>query len=298
MGIDAVAVLRIPRLAAPSTRFGTRHLVQHRGDCTLLHTMERFHDTRLDEHVLTVRRILGDVLDAHHDPRGVFVFPDVCEPRGKDYASIIQELDGAGGFAPMVAADHLPLRIANAAPGSYDALTLELRQTLGDDGEIALTLTEVAFMVAKSDPGRSAEYRTAMEQLRATMGDGFVRRLEPHLEQRYQATIDGQRDFMQQVERLTQERFEAPLVSPAELDRFFDSGQASAVVASLGPTFQQHLEEAFSALGVSLDELPTDDVARRLAEAAGLEPTSASKRPGRKKGKKGKKRPTPRKTET
>ena len=128
MGIDAIAVLRIPRLAAPSTGFGTQYLVQHRGDCSLLHTMERFDGSRLDEHVLTVRRVLGDALDAHDDPRGVFVFPDVCEPKGTDYSSIIRELEGAGGFGPMVAADHLPLRIANAAPGSYDELSREVRQ--------------------------------------------------------------------------------------------------------------------------------------------------------------------------
>ncbi len=283
MSIDAVAVLRIRRLPTPTTQFGTRFLVQHRGDCSLLHTLQRFEGTPLDEHVLSVRRILGDQLDAHDDPRGLFIFPDVCEPEGRSYARILSELEGAGGFGPLVKADHVPLRITNAAPGSYDELVRQARATLGDDAELAMTMTEVSFLIAKSTPTRASEYVTAREQLRASMGEAFISALEPHLEERAQQTIASQQRFMQQVERLTQERFEAPVVGAAELDQFFSSGQANAVIDSLGPGFKKHLEGALSSLGVALDELPEDDLARRLAKAAGVEPRRTTQRRTRKK---------------
>lgn len=286
MGIDAVAVLRISNLAPPSTGFGTTFLVQHRGDCSLLHTMQRFEGTPLDEHVLTVRRILGDALDAHDDPRGVLVFPDVCEPRGSDYVTIVREVEGAGGFGPMVTASHVPLRLTNAPAGSYDELVREVRERAGEEGELALTLAEVSFMVAKADLSRRDEYTRALDGLRATMGEGFVRRLEPLLERRFDETTASQHRFLRRVERLTQERFEAPVVSADELDQFFDSGQATAMLESLGPGFQEHLQRTLASLGVPVEELPEDDLARRLAEAAGLSTRPPAEEPpkrGRKK---------------
>src|SRR5689334_16015608 len=109
MGIDAVALLRIARLPAPKTSFGAEYLVQHRGDASLLHTFVGFEGTALDEHALNVRRILGDALDAHDDPRGLLIFPDVAEPRGRSYDAIVAELGGP--FTPVVGLDHVADRL-------------------------------------------------------------------------------------------------------------------------------------------------------------------------------------------
>jgi hypothetical protein len=112
MSIDAMAVLKIPKLKAPPTQWGTTYLVYHRGDCSLLYTMAHFHGAAPEELALLVRQILGDALDAHADPRGVFLYPDVCEPRSDGYDAIIAELESAGVWAPKVAADHVPDPIA------------------------------------------------------------------------------------------------------------------------------------------------------------------------------------------
>src|SRR6188474_379904 len=108
MGIDAVALLRISGLGAPRTPLGTEHYVEHRGDATLLHTMNRFEGAAPDEHALALRELLGAALDAHDDPRGILFFPDVCEPKGADYEAIASAVARAGVWAPKVGADHVP----------------------------------------------------------------------------------------------------------------------------------------------------------------------------------------------
>jgi hypothetical protein len=108
MSIDAMAVLKIPKLPAPKTEWGGSYLVYHRGDCSLLYTMAHFHGSAPEELALLVRQILGDGLDAHADARGIFFYPDVCEPLGDTYERIVAELQSAGVWAPKVAADFVP----------------------------------------------------------------------------------------------------------------------------------------------------------------------------------------------
>lgn len=121
MGIDAVVVLKIAKLQAPATEYGTTYLVEHRGDCSLLHMMMRFHGTA-DEHGLMVRQLLGSALDAHDDARGMLVFADVYEPRAKSYAQLTADLADGAVWAPKVAADQVPDRITRAAPGRFEDL--------------------------------------------------------------------------------------------------------------------------------------------------------------------------------
>lgn len=82
----------------------------------------------------------------------------------------------------------------------------------------------------------------------------------------------------------------APVVTPQALDRFFDSGEAARAVEALGPAFKAHVAHALTSLGVDPAALPEDDLARRLAKAAGLEraekaprrrPTRRRKRPAK-----------------
>lgn len=63
-------------------------------------TGHRFHDADAD---FTIRCWLwahfGSALPRiHDDPRGVFVFPDVCEPRAETYEGIVEELASVGRF--------------------------------------------------------------------------------------------------------------------------------------------------------------------------------------------------------
>jgi hypothetical protein len=70
----------------------------------------RFHDRDMEYSIRGwLHGYLGDALPRiHDDPRGVFVSPDVCEPRAKTYEGIIEELKDAGRFidpSPPTAAE-------------------------------------------------------------------------------------------------------------------------------------------------------------------------------------------------
>jgi hypothetical protein len=56
--------------------------------------------------------------DAHDDPRGILLFPDVVWPNGDSYATLIEELSEGGMWVPKVDLDHIPHRFANASPGT------------------------------------------------------------------------------------------------------------------------------------------------------------------------------------
>lgn len=60
----------------------------------------RFHDRDMEYAIRCwLHAYFGDALSRiHDDPRGVFVTPDVCEPRAKTYDGIIAELKDAGRF--------------------------------------------------------------------------------------------------------------------------------------------------------------------------------------------------------
>ena len=60
----------------------------------------RFHDRDLAFSIRSwLHAYFGDALARiHDDPRGVFVSPDVCEPRAKTYEGVIAELKDAGRF--------------------------------------------------------------------------------------------------------------------------------------------------------------------------------------------------------
>lgn len=178
MGTDAVALLRIRKLAAPPSRFG-KHLVQHRGDASLFHTFVRF-GTPPDELALALRQTLGALLDAHDDPRGVLFFPDVAEPKRRSYGALVAELGEAGIWAAMVGADHVPERYAAAEPNSHAELVGRLIEKLGRDEGSALDLVaQVSVGVLEADGTRAdmrAELEASLAKVSAALGEPFAER--------------------------------------------------------------------------------------------------------------------------
>jgi hypothetical protein len=183
MGIDAVALLRISGLGAPRTRLGTEHYVEHRGDATLLHTMNRYEGAAPDEHALALRQLLGAALDAHDDPRGILFFPDVLEPKGADYDAIASAVGRAGVWAPRVGADHVPLRYTAARAGTHEALVAAMIAKLGRDEALSLDeLVQVFALVreaAGAGPDAADGYAEQLDGLRTKMGEAFVQKYEP-----------------------------------------------------------------------------------------------------------------------
>ena len=174
MGIDAVAVLHLPfdqvtrglephdRVAgAFRSQAGPPVRIVAAGDATLVHTMARF-GSEPDELGLALRWLLGDVVDQHPDQRGIFVFPDVAEPKAAGYAALIEEIGEAGFWVPRVAADHVPSRLEQASPGSFDAALRDLLGALPPG-----TLGELGRAAAGMDPTAMAK---AAEQLQAALG--------------------------------------------------------------------------------------------------------------------------------
>ena len=187
MSIDTVALLKIPHLPSPPTGFGRGYPVEHRGDATLLSTLNRFDGQSPDEHALALRRMLGSALDAHDDPRGILIFPDVLSPREQSYAALVAELSQAGLWVPKVAIDHVPSRFTQAPAGSHDALVGELAATLGYDKARELDLLAyVGLMGLILDGGRTdfaEQYQSQIEAIKAAMGADFAARYEASLRQ-------------------------------------------------------------------------------------------------------------------
>jgi hypothetical protein len=176
MGIDAVAVLHLPfedvtrELEPHEPAEGTyRSLggstvrIVALGDATLVHTMGRF-GAEPDELGLTLRWLLGGLVDRHADERGIFVFPDVAAPKASGYHALIEELGEVGFWTPRVAADHVPERLAQAEPGSLEAAVRDMMAALPPGA-----LADLGRAAAGIDPGTMAR---AAQQLQAALGGG------------------------------------------------------------------------------------------------------------------------------
>lgn len=122
MSIDAVALLkrsslRDISLPTPSTPgLPQPQVLEHvLDDCILFHTHVNFGDDP-EAHAVALRRMLGEHLDAHVDPRGIFCVPDVAVDHArtlKSYDAVIEAIGEAGMWVPMVAADFIPERWRN-----------------------------------------------------------------------------------------------------------------------------------------------------------------------------------------
>ncbi len=119
MSIDSVVLFRIAKLGS----CGTTLRVRHRGDASLVHTFDKFERAAAEGQVTALRQLLGSALEAHDDSRGVFAFPDVCEPKTRKYEAIVDELCGVGVWVPKVA--------VRAKLGTHQSLLARLGEALG-----------------------------------------------------------------------------------------------------------------------------------------------------------------------
>jgi hypothetical protein len=176
MSIDTVAVLRITRLPPPETPFGFAHPVTHRGDATLINLMHRHEGTPADEAAWALRRLVGPALDAHDDPRGVLLFPEIADPQSGSYAAIVAEIEarGSGVWTELVGDDHVPLRYRTGAPDSRDGLTGLLIAALGRDPalDLAMAAELAAFGAAAAPEDAAAQARldAALAPVAAAIG--------------------------------------------------------------------------------------------------------------------------------
>ena len=191
MGIDAVALLRIRKLTAPPGAHAAEFFVEHRGKASLLHTFNRFSAATADEHALLLRRLLGPTLDAHDDPRGILLFPDVCEPKGRSYDAIVREVEAAGVWAPKVELGHVPERYTAAPADSHEALVAQMIEKLGRDVATQLDmLAQVHALIAEASGGSSGaarDYRAAVAAIAEAMGSEFTERYQAKLRQKVDA---------------------------------------------------------------------------------------------------------------
>ncbi len=169
MSIDAVAVLRIHGLEPPSTPFGD-HPVDHIGDATLLNLQARWDGADPDEHALALRTLVGDALDAHRDPRGILMFPDVSYPRGQTYAAIVQELEAGGIWVQLVDSDYIPKRFRGSPREPHDELVGQIIEVMGRDAGLELDMmARVSKMLALAVPER--ENLQSMDEKLRTISD-------------------------------------------------------------------------------------------------------------------------------
>jgi hypothetical protein len=113
MGTDAIAVLRIPAAKLRPRKLSVRRLT----DGALLSTFVRF-DSTWQDHAASLRHALGELLDLHRDPRGVFFISDLSEPSGRTYGAVLEETKEHGFWVPLwsaaEAAEHARRTVAEA----------------------------------------------------------------------------------------------------------------------------------------------------------------------------------------
>lgn len=156
MTIDAVALLKGKDLTLPS-RLHVRRL----DDAVLVHTGVGF-GGNLEMLAYGVRTSVGDALDAHDDPRGVFVLPDVAEPKATTYEGVIAEIGEAGEWIEKMGAGEVPAQLADAPAGSFEAMIGQAMQALaGTD------LADIQRAIASGDYAAMAKLQ---ERMAAALG--------------------------------------------------------------------------------------------------------------------------------
>ncbi len=125
MSIDAVALLR-----GRSSELPSGLLVKLLDDGVLAFTLAKY-GADTDALGAMLRERLGAAIDAHGDPRGVFVFPDVAEPRSVTYDGVIAEIGAGGVWVKVVPAGYVPKAYAGAPTGSANAVIGDMLRAIG-----------------------------------------------------------------------------------------------------------------------------------------------------------------------
>lgn len=141
-----------------------------------LFTCLSFHDEEME---LSVRSWLaayfGDAIARiHDDPRGVFVYPDVCDPRAKTYDGIIAEIGEAGRFidpsAPTAEEQAERERAMHAFLAAMEQV--QNAHAAGDEAALAKALADGPASVRESWAGAMARSRQ-MEEMSARIQAGL-----------------------------------------------------------------------------------------------------------------------------
>ena len=131
----------------------------------------RFHDRDMAYAIRSwLHSYFGDALGRiHDDPRGVFVSPDVCEPRAKTYEGVIAELKDAGRFIdpspPTKEEDEARTKAFEAYVASMDACRAAMEA--GDDEAL-----ERALAAAPEDVRTTWAEQEKMAQRMAAFASG------------------------------------------------------------------------------------------------------------------------------
>lgn len=265
MSVDAFAILKIEKLVTPRDEtLGVPLPVRHHGDASIVSTWTRYGALTPDEFSLALRKIFGEVIDAHDDARGILFFPDVCEYRGHEYRTIVEELEPSGFWAPKVGIDHVPVRYTNAEPGSHDALVREMIERMGRDEAVRRDLILAAAAIGELiAPDGASGMNERLTELESAMGAEFAARYSTSARER--ARMERERHEAQRAsaDELAARMMQGePLVSAAEIGAFVEGGGADAVFRNFDPKLRAALEEQLAS--VDTDALPNDDLARVL----------------------------------
>jgi hypothetical protein len=160
MSIDALALLRIPGWQPAPELFAIAL-----GDAFLVPTTAPF-ASEPDELGLALRTRVGEALDRHTDPRGVFCVPDVASPTATSYDAVVEEIGEAGVWAPLVPSGYVPERLRNAVPGSFEAISGQIMGAM-DPG----TMEELQRAMMSGDADAFGRVQEQMMAALSKLGD-------------------------------------------------------------------------------------------------------------------------------
>jgi hypothetical protein len=149
--MDAVALLKGTKYEIPARL----HVVKL-DDAVLVHTQVGF-GADIEMLAYGIRTSIGDALDSHDDARGVFVMPDVAEPKSRTYEGVLAEIGEAGEWVRKMPAGEVPGGLLDAPDGSFAAMMGQAMQALG-----GANLAEMQRALASGD-------YSALEKMQAQM---------------------------------------------------------------------------------------------------------------------------------
>lgn len=210
MAITAIVLLKVDSFTlAPESGMRAEAL----DDAVLLYTGMPF-ASEPTELTAKLQAVLGDVLDEHEDPRGVFVLPDVAGPKARSYLDVIDEVGEGGAWIPLAQGGPFGL------PDGLGALGAVLGSMLQNMPESVL---EAASAAARGDMAAFSQVSdqvaslmghgsgdVSFENLARLMGDGRALDLSSPAFQQILQTLEGEMaKNPEQVERLRDQLFGA-----------------------------------------------------------------------------------------
>jgi hypothetical protein len=168
MPVEAVAVLAIRDLSAPGAA-----AARPVGDASLVPVGTPFAPDDPAMMRFALRIAIGDALDDHADPRGVFFLPASAALQGQDYAGILAAMVEQGAWVPWPAE---PPEEAPPPRGGTDAVLMaRMAVALGEAAALDLSIPlEVALVNELARPGQPGTAAAAEGAIAAAMGADFA----------------------------------------------------------------------------------------------------------------------------